>query len=91
VGDWLLAGDAVHFGSTVVSRSPILCFHDLDLATRSCHKALRMAPVVVPGHDRPLRIGPPMAYLGGCSLRLRFFAEPGGQDQEIAIACEEAR
>jgi N-acyl homoserine lactone hydrolase len=85
VGDALLAGDAVTCAGDAAageirSRGP-----DNELARASLSRALTLAEVIYPGHDRPFRMGPPISYLDDYAIRIRFFTDPAGPDEEIQI------
>jgi N-acyl homoserine lactone hydrolase len=85
VGDALLAGDAVTCAGDAAageirSRGP-----DNELARASLSRALTLAEFIYPGHDRPFRMGPPISYLDDYAIRIRFFTDPAGPDEEIQI------
>ena len=87
----LLAGDAVSCAGEAAGREPHEPPHDPEQALVSLSKALRLADVIYPGHDRPFRPGPPVAYIDDYALRLRFFTDPSGQDEELRIGSFEPR
>jgi N-acyl homoserine lactone hydrolase len=91
VGDELLAGDAVACGRDAAAGRSDLWFADGAQADASLAEALAMAPLVYPGHDRPFRVGPPIAYVSDYALRIRLFVDPVGMDQEVCIKAEQAR
>jgi glyoxylase-like metal-dependent hydrolase (beta-lactamase superfamily II) len=91
VGREILAGAAVDNARDAARGRVALWFSDSALADASLAKALRSADVVYPGHDRPFRVGPPIAYLGDYALRIRLFVDPVGMDQEICIKAEAPR
>lgn len=84
-GDTLLAGDAVSCAGEAAGREAHESPHDPEQARASLTKALRLASTIYPGHDRPFRLGPPASYLDDYALRLRFFTDPSGQDEELRI------
>jgi N-acyl homoserine lactone hydrolase len=80
VGNALLAGDAVTWAGDIRYQ------RGYDERTRqSLCRALTLAEVIYPGHDRPFRVGPPIAYLDDYAIRIRFFTDPAGPDEEIQI------
>lgn len=91
LGRELLAGDAVACARDAVRGHAALWFADGAQADASLARALSAADIVHPGHDRPFRVGPPVAYLGDYALRIRLFFDPVGMDQEICIKTEQAR
>jgi N-acyl homoserine lactone hydrolase len=91
VGRELLAGDAVACGRDAARGRAALWFADSAQADASLAKALGAADIVYAGHDRPFRVGPPVAYLGDYALRIRLFFDPVGMDQEICIKAEQPR
>ena len=85
VGDTLLAGDAVTCaGDAAVGDIRYQRPYD-DRAKPSLLRALSLAEIIYPGHDRPFRIGPPTAYLDDYAIRIRFFTDPCGPDEELQI------
>jgi glyoxylase-like metal-dependent hydrolase (beta-lactamase superfamily II) len=91
VGREMLAGAAVDNARDAARGRAGLWFADGAQADASLAKALRLADVVYAGHDRPFRVGPPIAYLGDYALRIRLFVDPVGMDQEICIKAEAPR
>jgi len=91
VGRELLAGDAVACARDAARGRAALWFSDGAQADASLAKALSSADIVYAGHDRPFRAGPPVAYVGDYTLRIRLFFDPVGMDQEICIKTEQAR
>jgi N-acyl homoserine lactone hydrolase len=87
----LLASDAVLYARNAVRGRLDLCFGDPEQAAASLRRALRAAALLLPGHDRPFRPGPPPEYVGEFRLRMRLFLDPAGQDQEVVVASEAAR
>ena len=90
-GERLLAGDAVACARDAISGTPEECFGNRREAGASIAKALSIAKIICPGHDRPFHVGPPIAYESDYALRIRFFIDPAGEDQEICIKAEKAR
>jgi N-acyl homoserine lactone hydrolase len=85
VGNALLAGDAVTCaGDAAVGDIRYQRAYD-ERARESLSRALTLADVIYPGHDRPFRVGPPIAYLDDYAIRIRFFTDPAGPDEEIQI------
>jgi N-acyl homoserine lactone hydrolase len=85
VGNSLLAGDAVTCaGDAAVGDIRYQRGYD-DRARQSLSKALTLAEIIYPGHDRPFRVGPPIAYLDDYAIRIRFFTDPAGPDEEIQV------
>jgi N-acyl homoserine lactone hydrolase len=85
VGDTLLAGDAVMCASDVTAGNPRHRGVDHEHAIQSFAKALKLAGTIYPGHDRPFRVGPPLSYLDDYAIRIRFFTDPAGPDEEIQV------
>jgi N-acyl homoserine lactone hydrolase len=83
-GRQLLAGDAVPNAKAAVSGGTP------DEAA-SLKKALAISDVVYPGHDRPFRVGPPIAYISDYELRIRLFVDPTGQDEELHFGAAAAK
>jgi N-acyl homoserine lactone hydrolase len=52
----LIAGDALHYASTALTRQSPLIFWDPGQARASIDRAVMMADVIYPGHDRPFRL-----------------------------------
>lgn len=85
VGNELLAGDAVTCaGDAAIGEVRYQPAED-QRAKQSLLRALTLADIIYPGHDRPFRAGPPVEYLGDYALRLRLFTDPAGPDEEIQI------
>jgi glyoxylase-like metal-dependent hydrolase (beta-lactamase superfamily II) len=80
----LLAGDAVPNAKAVVSGGA-------PAEAASLKKALGCADIIYPGHDRPFRPGPPVAYVGDYELRIRLFVDPAGQDEELHFGAAAAK
>jgi N-acyl homoserine lactone hydrolase len=88
IGNTLLAGDAISSVRSAANRSvDPFCFNQ-EAAQKSLRKALEIADIIYPGHDRPFRKGSKLEVLGEVNLRMRFFFNPVGQDQEIVIKSE---
>jgi N-acyl homoserine lactone hydrolase len=85
VGNALLAGDAVTCaGDAAAGEIRYQPGYD-GRARQSLLRALTLAEVIYPGHDRPFRVGPPIAYLDDYAIRIRFFTDPAGPDEEIQV------
>jgi N-acyl homoserine lactone hydrolase len=52
----LITGDALHSAKIALTRQPPLVFWDVDAAVASIDRAVGMADVLYPGHDRPFRL-----------------------------------
>jgi N-acyl homoserine lactone hydrolase len=52
----LIAGDALHNAGTALTRQPPLIFWDVGQAQASIDRAVMLADVIYPGHDRPFRL-----------------------------------
>jgi N-acyl homoserine lactone hydrolase len=52
----LITGDAVHSASAALTRRPPLVFWDAGAALASIDRAVAVADVIYPGHDRPFRL-----------------------------------
>lgn len=90
VGRQLLAGDAV--GSAQEAAAGRITGHaDGEQAAASLKKALAMSDIIYPGHDRPFRLGPPIAYISDYELRIRLFVDPSGQDEELHFGAAAAK
>ncbi len=90
VGRQLLAGDAV--GSAQEAAAGRITSHvDAEQAAASLKKALAMSDTIYPGHDRPFRLGPPIAYISDYELRIRLFVDPSGQDEELHFGAAAAK
>lgn len=81
-GRHLLAGDAVKNAQDAITGQPGSCA-DGARAASSLQKALAMSDIIYPGHDRPFRVGPPVAYVSDYELRIRLFVDPSGQDVDL--------
>lgn len=89
-GRQLLAGDAVASAREAASRQ-VACATNASEAATSLARALAMADVIYPGHDRPFRVGPPVTYLADFELRIRLFFDPAGQDEELRFGAAAAK
>jgi N-acyl homoserine lactone hydrolase len=85
VGNALLAGDAVTCAGDAATGDIRYQRGYDDRASQSLLKALTLAEIIYPGHDRAFRVGPPIAYLDDYAIRIRFFTEPAGPDEEIQV------
>jgi N-acyl homoserine lactone hydrolase len=85
VGDALLAGDAVACAGDAAAGDVRYQRPYDHRARQSLARALTLAEIIYPGHDRPFRIGPPIAYLDDYAIRIRFFTDPAGPDEEIQV------
>jgi N-acyl homoserine lactone hydrolase len=85
VGHALLAGDAVTCAGDAAAGDIRHHRADNEQARESLSRALTLAEVIYPGHDRPFRMGPPITYLDDYAIRIRFFTDPAGPDEEIQI------
>jgi glyoxylase-like metal-dependent hydrolase (beta-lactamase superfamily II) len=85
VHNTLLSGDAIYSAREAVAGNPREAVHDAEQARASLAKAVGMAEIIYPGHDRPFRVGPPVGYLSDYTIRMRLFTDPAGQDEEIRI------
>ena len=90
VGRELLAGDAVGSAKEAVT-ARIAPAGDAQAAAESLTKALAMSDIIYPGHDRPFRVGPPVAYIADYELRIRLFVDPSGQDEELHFGAAAAK
>jgi glyoxylase-like metal-dependent hydrolase (beta-lactamase superfamily II) len=52
----LITGDALHYASVALTRQPPLVFWSAQEARASIERAVTMADVIYPGHDRPFRL-----------------------------------
>jgi len=52
----LISGDALHSAAIALTRQPPLVFWNVGQAQASIDRALKMADVIYPGHDRPFRL-----------------------------------
>ncbi len=91
VGKQLLAGDAVSCARDAMLGECGSSARDQVQAGASLARALRMADIIYPGHDRPFRVGPPISYVDNYELRIRLFIDPAGQDEELRIGAAAAR
>jgi N-acyl homoserine lactone hydrolase len=85
VGNALLAGDAVTCAGDAAAGDIRYQRGYDDRASQSLARALTLADIIYPGHDRPFRVGPPIAYLDDYAIRIRFFTDPAGPDEEIQV------
>jgi len=83
-GQHLLAGDAVRNAKAAVTGGEP---HEAD----SVKKALATCEVIYPGHDRPFRHAPKVAYISDYDLRIRLFVDPSGQDEELHFGAAAAK
>lgn len=90
-GRRLLAGDAV--GNAKEAAAGRIGSHvaGAQRASDSLKKALEIADIIYPGHDRPFRVGPPIAYISDYELRIRLFIDPTGQDEELHFGAAAAK
>lgn len=85
VGNALLAGDAVTCAGDAAA-GDVRHQRGYDKRAKdSLSRALTLADIIYPGHDRPFRVGPPVAYLDDYAIRIRFFTDPAGPDEEIQV------
>ena len=91
VGRQLLAGDAVGSAKEAVAGRIASCAGDEQAATASLKKALAMSDIVYPGHDRPFRLKPTVAYVADYELKIRLFVDPSGQDEELHFGAAAAK
>lgn len=91
----LLAGDALFAGDAIPSARHVIAGnadgHDAVAACKSLKRAAAMASIIYPGHDRPFRVRPAIEYLDDYALRIRFFTDPAGCDEEIRVGSFAAR
>jgi glyoxylase-like metal-dependent hydrolase (beta-lactamase superfamily II) len=85
VGNALLAGDAVTCAGDAAAGDIRYQRGYDNRASQSLARALTLADIIYPGHDRPFRVGPPIAYLDDYAIRIRFFTDPAGPDEEIQV------
>ena len=90
-GRRLLAGDAVGNAKEAVAGRIGSHVAGVHRACDSLKKALEIADIIYPGHDRPFRVGPPLAYLCDYELRIRLFVDPTGQDEELHFGAAAAK
>ena len=91
VGRQLLAGDAVGSAKDAVAKRIASCAGDEQTATASLKKALAISEIIYPGHDRPFRVEPTIAYIADYELRIRLFVDPSGQDEELHFGAAAAK
>ncbi|HVX75677.1 MAG TPA: MBL fold metallo-hydrolase [Bradyrhizobium sp.] len=90
-GRQLLAGDAVGNAKEAVAGQIGSHVSGAQRASDSLKKAMEIAEIIYPGHDRPFRVGPPVAYLSDYELRIRLFVDPAGQDEELHFGAAAAK
>lgn len=91
VGRSLLAGDAVGSAREAVAGQIASCAAGAQVAAASLKKALAISDILYPGHDRPFRVAPPIAYICDYELRIRLFVDPSGQDEELHFGAAAAK
>ena len=91
VGRQLLAGDAVGNAKEATAGQIGSYVGDAPQVAASLKKALEIAEIIYPGHDRPFRVGPPIAYISDYGLRIRLFVDPAGQDEELYFGAAAAK
>jgi N-acyl homoserine lactone hydrolase len=91
VGRQLLAGDAVGNAKEAVTGRAGRHTGREPGAAASLKKALEISDIIYPGHDRPFRVGPPIAYISDYELRIRLFIDPSGQDEELRLGAVAAK
>ncbi|MGA7808272.1 MBL fold metallo-hydrolase [Bradyrhizobium sp.] len=91
VGRSLLAGDAVGSAREAATRQLAACTGGDQQALASLDKALALAEIIYPGHDRPFRVGPPIQYISDYELKIRLFIDPSGQDEELHFGAAAAK
>jgi len=91
VGRQLLAGDAVGSAKEAVAGQIASYAGGAQAAAASLKKALALSDIVYPGHDRPFRVAPPIAYISDYELSIRLFFDPSGQDEELHFGAAAAR
>jgi N-acyl homoserine lactone hydrolase len=91
VGRQLLAGDAVGNAKEAVAGQISSHVSGAHQSAASLKKALEIADVIYPGHDRPFRVGPPIGYVSDYELRIRLFVDPTGQDEELRFGASAAK
>jgi N-acyl homoserine lactone hydrolase len=91
VGRQLLSGDAVGSAKEAIAERVASCAGGEQAATASLKKALAIGEIIYPGHDRPFRVGPPIAYVSDYELRIRLFVDPSGQDEELHFGAAAAK
>lgn len=85
VGNELLAGDAVSCAGDAAAQEIRYSPVNNAAARESLQKAIASASIIYPGHDRPFRVGSPITYLDDYAIRIRFFTDPTGPDEEIRV------
>lgn len=86
IGNELLAGDAVSSAADAIAhKAGLLASRKEADAKQSLKKALSLANIIYPGHDRPFRNDTSMQYLEDYAIRIRFFTDPSGPDEEIRV------
>jgi N-acyl homoserine lactone hydrolase len=87
----LLAGDGVKNGWEFTRRQPPPCFFSTHAALESYERATAAAELIVPGHDRPFRIGSggKIDYVAEPSIEIRFCPDPGAPPQVIPLFSNE--
>jgi glyoxylase-like metal-dependent hydrolase (beta-lactamase superfamily II) len=85
VGDALLAGDAVNCAGDAAAGDTLYQQPYDERARESLSRALGLAKIIYPGHDRPFRVGPPISYLDDYAIKIRLFTDPTGPDEEIQV------
>jgi N-acyl homoserine lactone hydrolase len=91
VGRQLLSGDAVGSAKEAIAERVAACGGGEQAAIASLKKALAIGEIIYPGHDRPFRVGPPIAYVSDYELRIRLFVDPSGQDEELHFGAAAAK
>ncbi|MFO7708118.1 MAG: MBL fold metallo-hydrolase [Desulfobacterales bacterium] len=88
----LLAGDGVKNGWEFARRQPPPCFFSTRAALESYERAAAAAKLIVPGHDRPFRVGPEgkIAYVAESSVEISFFPDPGAPPRTIPLSSNES-
>jgi len=86
VGNALLSGDAVACAAEAASGELRHETPKDERARQSLSKALSLADIIYPGHDRPFHVGTPPTYLDDYTIKIRFFTDPSGPDEELQIA-----
>lgn len=83
----LLAGDGVKNGWELARRQPPPSFFSADAALESYGRALAAAEVIVPGHDRPFRVGRggSIDYLTDASVEISLCSDPGAPPRAIPL------
>ena len=64
---------------------------DEQAGTASLKKAVAISEIIYPGHDRPFRVRPTIAYIADYELRIRLFVDPSGQDEELHFGAAAAK